>query len=179
MRKQFVRGRRETSRLTRTAPIAFGDTSIYANRRRSRSARLLGERKIWDQRVKIWKEIVRGGRYNAGTQLPAPAFAVRSVTRAFSLLLCTVKRREVRLFLRNSHVGSGCSVYTRSENALAQAPLASRGACNQPRTKRLGGHRDPVDQSALLMFLVPFKKCGDPVAQVREHRSRVASALDR
>ena len=40
--------------------------------------------------------------------------------RAFSLLLCTVKRREVRLFLRKSHVGSGCSVYTRSENALAE-----------------------------------------------------------
>ena len=38
--------------------------------------------------------------------------------RAFSLLLCTVKRREVRLFLRKSHVGSGCSVCTRSENAL-------------------------------------------------------------
>ena len=41
--------------------------------------------------------------------------------RAFSLLLCTVKPREVRLFLRKSHVGSGCSVYTRSENALAAA----------------------------------------------------------
>jgi hypothetical protein len=82
VRKQFVRGRRETSRLMRTAPIAFGDTSIYANRRRSRSARLLGERKIWDQRVQIWKEIVRGGGYNTGTHLPAPGFAVRSVTNA-------------------------------------------------------------------------------------------------
>jgi hypothetical protein len=40
--------------------------------------------------------------------------------RAFSLLLCTGKRREVRLFLRKSHVGSGCSVCTRSENAIAQ-----------------------------------------------------------
>ena len=179
MRKQFVRGRRETSRLTRTAPIAFGDTSIYANRRRSRSARLLDERRIWDQRVQTWKEIVRGGRYNAGTQLPVPALAVRSVTRAFSLLLCTVKRREVRLFLRKSHVGSGCSVYTKSENALARAPPASKGACDQPRTRRLGGDRNPVDQSALLMFLLPFKKCGDPVAQVREHRTGVTRALER
>ena len=108
-----------------------------------------------------------------------PPFAVRSVTRAFSLLRCTVKRREVRLFLRKSHLRSGCSVYTRSENALAQAPLASRGACDQPRTRRLGGHRNPVDQSALLMFLLPFKKCGDPVAQVREHRTGVTRALDR
>jgi hypothetical protein len=137
VRKQFVRGRRETSRLMRTVPIAFGDTSIYANRRRSRSARLRGEREAGtlgtpqrslgsrscDQRVQTWEEIVRGGRYNAGTDLPAPVFAVRSVTRAFSLLLCTAKRREVRLFLRKSHVGSGCSVYTRSENALARSCL--------------------------------------------------------
>jgi hypothetical protein len=193
VRKQFVRGRRETSRLMRTGPIAFGDTSIYANRRRSRSARLRGEREAGtlgtpqrslgsrscDQRVQTWEEIVRGGRYNAGTDLPAPVFAVRSVTRAFSLLLCTAKRREVRLFLRKSHVGSGYSVYIRSENALAQAPLASKGACDQPRTRRLGEHRNPVDQSARLMFLLPFKKCGDPVAQVREHRTGVIRALDR
>src|ERR1700733_8471561 len=46
VRKQFVRGRRETSRLIRTVPIAFGDTSIYANRRRSRSARLQDERRF-------------------------------------------------------------------------------------------------------------------------------------
>jgi hypothetical protein len=43
-----------------------------------------------------------------------------TLSRVFSLLLCTGKRREVRLFLRKSHVGSGCSVCTRSENALAE-----------------------------------------------------------
>jgi hypothetical protein len=84
---------------------------------------------------------VRGGRYNAGTYLPAPAFAARSVTSA----------------------GTSCV----------------EGACNQSRTRRLGKHRNPVDQSALLMFLLPFKKCGDPVTQVREHRTGVTRALDR
>ena len=39
-------------------------------------------------------------------------------SRAFSLLLCTVGFGEVRLFLRKSRVGSGCFVYTRSENAV-------------------------------------------------------------
>jgi hypothetical protein len=138
VRKQFVRGRRETSRLTRTAPIAFGDTSIYANRRRSTSACLPGERRIWDQRVQTWKEVVRGGRYNDGTQLPVSALAVRSVRRAFSLLRRTVKRREASLFLRNKPRREWLLCYTRSENALAQAPLASKGACDQPRTRRLG-----------------------------------------
>src|SRR5271168_3323222 len=40
-------------------------------------------------------------------------------SRAFSLLLCTGECGEVRLFLRKSRVGIGCSVCTRSENALA------------------------------------------------------------
>jgi hypothetical protein len=40
------------------------------------------------------------------------------VTRAFSLLLCTGKCSEVRLFLRKSRDGIGCVVYTRSENAV-------------------------------------------------------------
>jgi hypothetical protein len=44
--------------------------------------------------------------------------------RALSLLLCTVGFGEARLFLRNSRVGSGCFVYTRSENALV--PSLSR-----------------------------------------------------
>src|SRR5665213_3016268 len=47
-------------------------------------------------------------------------------TRAFSLLLCTVKLSEVRLFLRKSHVGSRCSVYTRSENAAAELSFGMR-----------------------------------------------------
>jgi hypothetical protein len=38
--------------------------------------------------------------------------------RAFLLLLCTGKCREVRLFLEKSRVGIGHSVYTGSENAL-------------------------------------------------------------
>jgi len=38
--------------------------------------------------------------------------------RAFSLLLCTGKCSEVRLFLRKSRAEAGCPVYTRSENAL-------------------------------------------------------------
>jgi hypothetical protein len=44
-------------------------------------------------------------------------------TRAFSLLLCTGKCREVRLFLGKSRAGIGHSVYTRSENALAAKRL--------------------------------------------------------
>src|SRR5271155_1603759 len=47
--------------------------------------------------------------------------------RAFSLLLCTGKRREVWLFLRKSHVGSGCSVCTRSETALTFAQAGWMG----------------------------------------------------
>jgi hypothetical protein len=43
---------------------------------------MLGGRKIWDQRVQTLKEIVRGGRCNAGTHLPAPAFAVIGITGA-------------------------------------------------------------------------------------------------
>ena len=84
---------------------------------------------------------MRGGRYNAGTHLPAPGFVLRSVTSA----------------------GTSCI-----ERCL-------RPAANQ----EIRGHRNPVDQSALLVFLLPFKKCGDPVAQVREHRTRVTSAFDR
>jgi hypothetical protein len=38
---------------------------------------------------------------------------------SISLLLCTGKSREVRLFLGKSRVGIGHSVYTRSENALS------------------------------------------------------------
>jgi hypothetical protein len=34
---------------------------------------------------------------------------------AFSLLLCTGKHSEVRLFLRKSRAEFGCPVYTRSE----------------------------------------------------------------
>ena len=36
----------------------------------------------------------------------------------FQFYPAPVKFSEVRLFLRKSHVGSGCSVYTRSENAV-------------------------------------------------------------
>src|SRR5271156_4124680 len=39
-------------------------------------------------------------------------------TNAFSLLLCTGKGGEVRLFLRKSRVEGGCPVCTRSENAI-------------------------------------------------------------
>jgi hypothetical protein len=39
-------------------------------------------------------------------------------SRAFSLLLDTGESRDVRLFLGKSRVGSGCPVYTRSENGL-------------------------------------------------------------
>jgi hypothetical protein len=46
----------------------------------------------------------------------------KPLTRAFSLLLCTVRFSEVRLFLKKSRVGSGCSVYTRSENAADRPP---------------------------------------------------------
>ena len=57
--------------------------------------------------------------YSSGYGLvPKQEQLLEAALRAFSLLLCTVKRREVRLFLRKSHVGSGSSVYTRSENAL-------------------------------------------------------------
>ena len=55
-----------------------------------------------------------------------------SPARAFSLLLCTGECGEVRLFLRKSRVGIGCSVCTRSENALA-ARLSAR---DMPRRKR-------------------------------------------
>jgi hypothetical protein len=48
----------------------------------------------------------------------ATATGIAGGTRAFSLLLCAVRFSEVRLFLRKSHVGSGGSVYTRSENAV-------------------------------------------------------------
>jgi hypothetical protein len=41
-----------------------------------------------------------------------------ALVRAFSLLLCTGKCSEVRLFLRKSRAEAGCPVYTRSENAL-------------------------------------------------------------
>src|ERR1700749_664905 len=71
VRKQFVRGRRETCRLTRTAPIAFGDTSIYANRCRSRSARLRGVTE--DLRSKGFKPGRRScveDSTMSGTQLP-------------------------------------------------------------------------------------------------------------
>jgi hypothetical protein len=50
------------------------------------------------------------------------------VPKAFSLLLCTVKRREVRLFLGKSHVGSGRSVCTRSENASPSTGAAPHRA---------------------------------------------------
>jgi hypothetical protein len=50
-------------------------------------------------------------------------------TRAFSLLIYTVKFSEVRLFLRKSHVGSGCSVYTRSENAVVLRPASRNRIC--------------------------------------------------
>ena len=39
--------------------------------------------------------------------------------RAFSLLLCTVKRREVRLFLKKSRTSRRLTVQSRSENALS------------------------------------------------------------
>jgi hypothetical protein len=60
--------------------------------------------------------------------------------RAFSLLLCTVGFREVRLFLRKSRVESGCLVYARSENAVAVAlhlPLLPCGVHFVDVAKRL------------------------------------------
>jgi hypothetical protein len=57
--------------------------------------------------------------------------------RAFLLLLCTGKCREVRLFLGKSRAGIGHSVYTRSENALADfvAPVCRK---QRPRTPTSG-----------------------------------------
>jgi len=48
-----------------------------------------------------------------------PSSRLVTRVRAFSLLLCTGKSREVRLFLRKSRAKRGCPVGTRSENALA------------------------------------------------------------
>jgi hypothetical protein len=42
--------------------------------------------------------------------------------KAFSLLPCTGKSGEVRLFLRKSRAEIGCPVYTRSENAITAKP---------------------------------------------------------
>jgi hypothetical protein len=56
--------------------------------------------------------------------LQGQAPGLEGTTRAFSLLLSTGKRGEVRLFLRKSRVGIGCSVCTRSENALAVWSIA-------------------------------------------------------
>jgi probable blue pigment (indigoidine) exporter len=47
----------------------------------------------------------------------------RSAGLAFSLLLCTGKGSEVRLFLRKSRFEGGCFVGTRSKNAVAFAAL--------------------------------------------------------
>src|ERR1700678_4554869 len=55
---------------------------------------------------------------------------IRSLLSAFSLLLCTFKLSEVRLFLRKSHVESICSVCTRSENALARQSRHYSSACS-------------------------------------------------
>src|SRR5271168_1832874 len=49
------------------------------------------------------------------------------ILRAFSLLLCTGKSGEVRLFLRKSRDGSGCSVNTRSETAVVDAGSTGGG----------------------------------------------------
>jgi putative addiction module killer protein len=51
----------------------------------------------------------------------------RRGAKAFSLLLCTGKRGEVRLFLRQSRVEDSCPVYTRSENAIARIKRLERG----------------------------------------------------
>ena len=61
--------------------------------------------------------------------MKAAHLALVGAPRAFSLLLCTGKRREVWLFLRKSHVGSGCSVCTRSENALIGSSKSDSAIC--------------------------------------------------
>jgi hypothetical protein len=93
--------------------------------------------------------------------------------RAFSLLLCTVGFREVRLFLRKSRVESGCLVYTRSENAVASGAalgmLISIADCR--RTLAVTDNTDPTVWSnrevtrLTTMFKTMFKtrlKTGSP-----------------
>ena len=66
--------------------------------------------------------------HGAGVHRERPA-----ASRAFSLLLCSGERREVRLFLRKSRDGIGHSVSTKRENALV--PAVNRELVNISRDR--------------------------------------------
>src|SRR5271156_3951904 len=67
----------------------------------------------------------------------------------FHFLLCTGECGEVRLFLRKSRVGMGCSVCTRSENALDALP--DLVVCAMPMVEIYNRRFGPRPQSGKLL----------------------------